>query len=76
MKSAIFGAQTMLISVAGGLDQTCEIQESMYLVPTLVNRTLLATIPLDANGAAEYTDPTPATNVSRFYRVDAIPNCQ
>lgn len=66
----------MQISVTGGANQTCEIQDSTYLSPALVNWTLLATVPLDANGTAQYTDPTPATNVSRFYRAIGISECQ
>lgn len=66
----------MQITVTGGQDQTCEIQTSTHLEPTLVNWTTLATIILDPNGVGQYTDPTPATNGSRFYRAIAVSSCQ
>jgi hypothetical protein len=63
------------ITVTGGQNQTCEIQTSTRLEPPLANWTTLTTITLNDNGTGQFTDPTPATNVSRFYRAIAISSC-
>ncbi len=64
------------ITVTGGPNQPCEIQDTARLEPALANWKMLATITLSDNGTGQYTDPTPATSGSRFYRAIAIPGCQ